>query len=123
MNVRTPAPPGLRWSGGVAGRWIVYVLIFFVLGLQIFQQVKINEIVECNRDRTAAAAKRTRALEGPTTREREAERLLVLGPREVATMYGREVTLIELRDAVLNAREQVDRARLANPAPDDRPCG
>lgn len=110
MPYRQPAPRGFRWADQPIGRAIVTVLAIVSLGLSLFVGYKYVGLIDCLRDRAVADATRTKAIADATDHERQADRALLMGPREGATAE-------QLRATALAARARTDDVRAANPAP------
>lgn len=113
MNVRTPAPPGLRWAASPTGRAIATVLAVLSLIVSLYVGYRYLGLVDCLRMAAAADSERTHALAPVTDAERAAERELLKpgGPHKA-----------EL-DEVVRAREAVDEVRRRYPAPEPSACG
>lgn len=107
MSPGRPVVTVHRWQVGVALATIAAgpLLAVAVGGAYL-------DLADCLKDKTAADARRTAALAGPTDRERAAERMLLEpggDPRAEAA-------------AVREARAAVDRARAAYPPPTSAGC-
>lgn len=116
MNVRTPAPRGLRWVGGTPGTIIAYIVAGLSLCLSVYVLSLYKDFSDCTARAQMADQHRTAVLSPFTDAERAADRALLIGP----TPGGPDGKTLRADD--LDARAANDRARAAHPAPGVSTC-
>jgi hypothetical protein len=116
MNAKTPPPPGLGWADTYSARAGAVVLAVLSLILSVYVGYRYVRLVDCLTGTDIADQRRTVAIADATDRERRADLALVTGPVPGGP------NAAALRAADIEARQQTDRVRAANPAPAAVPC-